>query len=346
MRSTGTTCRPIAAKYQTAAGVNPTLVIFDELWGFPDRKFYDELTESPARKNPLSLVVTYAGYDKDSLLYKLYEDGMKKRDSSMFFVWFHDTKASWIKPDYIERQRRRLPTNSFLRFHENRWAAESGTFVTEDDIAKLHSTPWVVQYSGDVDRRFDYVVANDLGLSHDRACRVVGHYDIRDGRVYIDNIKWWEGTKKEHVPIKDVEKDLWDIAAIFKTKKLVIDPWQMEYVIQRAKPFFNVVPFNFNADMTTMSQTLIQMLRNSRLVSYEEPQLDKEFREILSKQTGQGWRIEHVRGKRNDLVVTVGMMAMEAVRSVFGSADIPEASVANKDQKAAMPMAGIRSKEF
>ncbi|KKK69470.1 hypothetical protein LCGC14_2933690, partial [marine sediment metagenome] len=77
IKATGTIIRPIAHKYQTAAGVNPTLVLFDEIWGYSGREFYDELTESPARKDPLCLIVTYAGYDKDSLLYDLYKAGMK-----------------------------------------------------------------------------------------------------------------------------------------------------------------------------------------------------------------------------------------------------------------------------
>jgi hypothetical protein len=78
-------------------------------------------------------------------------------------------------------------------------------------------------------------------------------------------------------------------------------------------------------------------------VCYTEPQLDKELREIIAKQTGQGWKIEHVRGKRNDLVIAVGMMAVEAIRNA-GGADF------NFDDKLKIPyptaFRGIRNKEF
>lgn len=343
MKKTGTVCRPIAHKYQTAAGVNPTLVLFDELWGFPGREFYDELTTSPSRKNPLGLIVTYAGYDKDSLLYDLYKKGLKGSDPRMFFLWLNENKASWVSPEYLATQKDRLPPNSYARFHENRWAAAEGTFVTEQDVERLHSMPWTIQYEPDKAFNYDYVTSCDLGLSHDRAARCVGHYDPADGRVYVDNLRWWEGTKANHVDIASVEADLIDCANRFKSGRMSVDPWQMEYVLQRLKPYYSVQPFNFNTDMMFMSQTLITMLRNGKLVCYTEPQLDKEFKEIISKQTGQGWKIDHVRGKRNDLVIAVGMMAVEAIRN----AGMSEFDLA-EDMGLATPIGfkGIRGREF
>jgi phage terminase large subunit-like protein len=343
MKKTGTICRPIAHKYQTAAGVNPTLVLFDELWGFDGREFYDELTTSPARKNPLGLIVTYAGYDKDSLLYSLYKAGRANKDPKMFFLWLQENKASWVSQEYLDTQKRRLPPNSYARFHENRWAAAEGTFVTEQDIERLHSTPWTVQYARDPDRPLlDYIVSCDAGLSHDRTARCVGHYDPTDGKVYVDSLRYWEGTKTKHVDMEAVERDLLDVTKQFGVHHASIDPWQMEYVMQRLKPHVTVEPFNFNADMLFLSQTLITMLRNGTLVCYHEDALDKELREMIAKQTGQGWRIDHVRGKRNDLVVSVGMMAVAAIRTA-GTSDF-----SMLEDMAVPPVGfkGIRGKEF
>ena len=62
--------------------MNPSLVIFDELWAYEDtesmnaRKFFDELTTVPTRKQPLTLIVTYAGFDEDSLLHEIYKRGL------------------------------------------------------------------------------------------------------------------------------------------------------------------------------------------------------------------------------------------------------------------------------
>lgn len=345
MKSTGTICRPIAHKYQTAAGVNPTLTLFDELWGFEGREFYDELTTSPARQNPLTVIGTYAGYDKDSLLYSLYEMGRKKEDPRMFFIWLQKNYASWVTQEYLDTQKRRLPPNSYARFHENKWAAAEGTFVTEDDIARLHAIPWTIQYTPDASRPgLNYVLSCDAGLSHDRTARCLGHYDPADGRVYVDNLRWWEGSRQKHVDLGEVENDLGDMGGRFHTQTMVIDPWQMEYVMQRLKPRFAIQPFNFNIDMMFMSQTLVTMLRNGTLVCYAEPQLDKELREIVAKQTGQGWKIEHLKGKRHDLVIAVGMMAVTAVRNA-GLTDI-NFYTGNESTSRPIAFRGIREKEF
>ena len=343
VRSTGTTCRPIAHQYQTAAGANPTLVLFDELWGFPSREFYDELTTSPARKDPLNLVVTYAGYDTDSLLYELYDKGVKHEDPDMFFIWLNDNLASWVTEDYLVKQQRRMPQNVYMRFHENKWAPAGTSFVTQDDIAMIHSVPWRMQLSASAERSFYYVVACDLGLSDDRTARAVAHYDPVDQRVYIDNLKVWEGTKTEHVSIADVETDLMQTANLFKTKTLVIDPWQMEATIQKLKGQFNVVPFNFHTDVTPMSQSLIQLIRSCSLAMYNEPLLDDELRKLVARQTPRGWRIDHVRGQKDDCVMAVGMAAFEVSKLAWASTQIPEAVLS-----ARRPMAfnNIRARNF
>lgn len=343
MRSTGTTCRPIAHQYETAAGLNPSLVLFDELWGFPSREFYDELTTSPARRNPLNLIVTYAGYDTDSLLYELYERGLKGEDPEMFFAWLHENRASWVTEKYLKTQEARMPPNVYARFHKNEWAAAGAEFVTQADIDMLHSVPWTLQLGYDAERRFNYVVACDLGLSHDRTARVVGHFDPGNGRVYLDNLRLWEGTPKAHVSIAEVEKDLVDCLDRFRASTLVVDPWQMEATIQKLKGAYDVIPFNFQTDMTYMSQLLIQMLRSGRLISYAEPELDNELRRLISKQTAKGWKIEHVRGKRHDCVVSTGMMLMETIRSAYGSAKLPDESAFRQRPHA---FEGIRGKEF
>lgn len=343
MRATGTVCRPLAHKYETAAGVNPTLTLFDELWGFASREFYDELTTSPARRNPLTVVVTYAGYDEDSLLHELYDKGTKGTDPEMFFYWSHENKASWVTDKYLTGQKRRMPPNVYARFHENRWSEAVGGFVTEEDIEKMHEVPWARRYAADMAGLFAYVVANDLGLSHDRTARCVGHFDPRDGRVYVDSLRWWEGTPKRHVPIWEVEQDLVECMNRFKAKALVIDPWQMESTIQRLRGMYTVTPFNFQTDTAFMSQTLITMLQGGSLVCYREPELDREFKRLISKQTARGWKIDHVRGKRNDLVVAVGMMVNEAIKAAYGVASVPDMI---EEPAKNLAFVGVRGKEF
>ncbi|MBA7501020.1 hypothetical protein ES704_03782 [subsurface metagenome] len=135
VKRTGSISRVIAPNYKTGSGTNPSLVIWDELWAMEldrERKFWDELTTVPTRKNPLTLVVSYAGFDELSLLYELYKKGLAKKDKEMFFIWSHRNLASWVTKKYLDKQRERLRPNTYLRLHECRWTSSESAFVSAD----------------------------------------------------------------------------------------------------------------------------------------------------------------------------------------------------------------------
>ncbi len=64
---TGTVMKVLSAEAYTKHGINPTVVIFDELHAQPNRELYDTMTfgAGAARKEPLWWVITTAGDDPD-----------------------------------------------------------------------------------------------------------------------------------------------------------------------------------------------------------------------------------------------------------------------------------------
>lgn len=332
VKSTGTICRCIAHQYESAAGLNPNCTLFDEIWGFKDRKFYDELTVVPTRKNPLIVIVTYAGYEQHGLLWDLYQDGMSgdtlfevpnreihikrgKSDTGMFMYWAHENMSSWVTPKYLDSQKKRLPPNVYQRFHENRWASAELGFITHDDIIRNLDPAWHLQLTMVPEKSYTYIVALDLGLTHDRTARVVTHFNPEDQKVYVDSIRVWEGSPDSPVPIYDVERDLIEVTERFGCRTLVIDPWQLQATIQKLRGIYNIKPFNFSADMTRLSETLLTLLRGGRFAFYDDPRLFAELENIYAKQTARGWRIDHSSGQRNDIVIALGMAATECVQA-------------------------------
>lgn len=66
----------ISREANTALGMNCSMVIFDELLGAPDDALYNSLvTSMGARKQPLMLSISTAGFSKTSFLYQLVEHG-------------------------------------------------------------------------------------------------------------------------------------------------------------------------------------------------------------------------------------------------------------------------------
>src|ERR1700686_2746593 len=79
--STGATISAIASDYAGAAGANPTITVFDELWGYTSERahrLWDEMIPPPTRKIGCRLTVTYAGFSGEStLLEGLHKRGLK-----------------------------------------------------------------------------------------------------------------------------------------------------------------------------------------------------------------------------------------------------------------------------
>jgi phage terminase large subunit-like protein len=86
-RETGTYLKVLSAEAYSKHGINPTVVIFDELHAQPNRELWDVMTfgAGSARKEPLWWVITTAGDDPDrkSIGWEIHEKARKIRDGEL-----------------------------------------------------------------------------------------------------------------------------------------------------------------------------------------------------------------------------------------------------------------------
>jgi len=84
---TGTVLKVLSAEAYTKHGLNPTVVIFDELHAQPNRELWDTMTfgSGSARKEPLYWTITTAGDDPDrkSIGWEIHEYARKVRDGEI-----------------------------------------------------------------------------------------------------------------------------------------------------------------------------------------------------------------------------------------------------------------------
>jgi phage terminase large subunit-like protein len=77
---TGAVIQAIGSDYASAAGANPVVSSFDELWAYTSersRRLWDEMVPSPVRRISCRVVTSYAGFSGEStLLEELYKRGM------------------------------------------------------------------------------------------------------------------------------------------------------------------------------------------------------------------------------------------------------------------------------
>jgi phage terminase large subunit-like protein len=80
-RTSGSFYRAISAEAYSKHGFNASMVIYDELHAAPSRELYDVLSTSMgARRQPLLLAISTAGYDRHSILWELYQHAKKVQE--------------------------------------------------------------------------------------------------------------------------------------------------------------------------------------------------------------------------------------------------------------------------
>jgi hypothetical protein len=143
-KSTGSTITAIASDYAGAAGSNPTITCFDELWGYVSersQRLWDEMVPVPTRKISIRLTSTYAGFEGESaLLEGLYKKAIVGelvgpdlyRNGTLLAYWSHRCAAPWQTEEWRQQMREQLRPNAYLRLIENRWVSSESTFVEMD----------------------------------------------------------------------------------------------------------------------------------------------------------------------------------------------------------------------
>jgi len=315
VKKTGTVCRVIAPNYKTGSGLNPNLIIWDELWAYQldaDRKFWDELCEVPTRVNPLSLVVSYAGFDEQSLLHELYSKGLKKSDKAMFFIWSHKNLASWVTKKYLDSQRERLRPNTYLRLHENRWTSSESAFVSPgmwDNCVDSSLRPILPGFSGRLN------IGVDIGITHDSSC-VVGVYKANN-RVVLGVHKAWVPSKENPIDIEEtVEAYLKELYKLYNIDSIAYDPYQFHRSgISLKKLGLPMVQFPQTSDrLIQAGENLYSLIKGRNLVVYQDKEVRSHVLKSVAKESSRGFRlIKSKQSERIDLAISLAMASLKAV---------------------------------
>jgi len=162
VESTGSYLKCLSADAFTKHGLNAHGIIFDEVHAQKNRELWDVLTTSTgAREQPLTVAITTAGYDRNSICWELHDYAVKVRDGIIedpeFLpaVFAADTEDDWTSPDvwrkanpclgislsedYLvakcrEAQNSPAKENTFRRLHLNQW--------TEQEVRWLQMAKW------------------------------------------------------------------------------------------------------------------------------------------------------------------------------------------------------------
>lgn len=150
----------IAAEAGPIHGTNPSGIIFDEVHVQPDRELWDTLqTGRGERRQPLTVAITTAGYDRSTICWELHETALKcledpEHDLTFLPVIYAadpddpiDDPATWAKanpnlgvsvfPEYLAEEAAKAKEspsyeNTFRRLHLNQWTEQAVRWMPMD----------------------------------------------------------------------------------------------------------------------------------------------------------------------------------------------------------------------
>ncbi|HUN56707.1 MAG TPA: terminase large subunit [Candidatus Binataceae bacterium] len=305
--STGSTITAIASDYAGAAGSNPTIRCFDELWAYTSERAYrlwDEMVPPPTRRIATRLTVTYAGFEGESkLLESFFKQAMAGeqiapslyRAPGLLAAWHHKPVAPWQTPEWIDQMRHQLRPAAFLRQIENMFVSSESSFV--------EMTWW----DACVDPHLRLVVADkgtavwiglDASVKRDSTAIVAVIWDSSAKKVRTVWHRIFQPKPGDPLDFEaTIERTLLELRQRFDVREIRFDPYQLVAVAQRLTgaglpmvEFPQSVP-----NLTESSKNLYELIKGRNLAAYA----DTDIRLAMSRavRLGDCARVENREGK-------------------------------------------------
>jgi phage terminase large subunit-like protein len=325
-RSTGATITAIAKDYAGAAGANPTIVVFDELWAYSSEfahRLWDELVPVPTRMLSLRLTVTYAGFEGESrVLQELYHRGIRGeivepalyRQPGLLMFWSHEPVAPWQTTAWLEQMGQQLRANAYLRLIENRWVSSESSFVDLawwDACVEPEARPVIT------DKQLAVWVGVDASVKRDSTAIVVCTWDRKRKAVRLVWHRVFQPTPDEPLDFEaTIEKTLLELRQRFDVREVRFDPFQMQSVAQRLRRSglrMNEFP-QTTSNLTEASTALYELIKGRNLIAYSDGELRLSMNHAVALETPRGWRIAKDKAShRIDVIVALAQAAFAAV---------------------------------
>ncbi len=338
--STGSFIQACASDHAGFAGANPTLCIFDELWGYvseSSHRLWDEAVPSPTRKVSGRLTVTYAGFEGESeLLESLYKRGIAGNEiapdlyesTGMLCYWTNRLVAPWQSDAWREQMRLTSRPNAYLRHVENRWVTSESEFVPLewwDSCVDPAAHPVLS------DQRMPVWIGVDASVKRDSTAIVVCAWDSAAKKVRLVGHRIFQPTPADPLDFEaTVETTLLDLRTKFHVREIRYDPYQLVSVAQRLRgaglpmvEFAQSVP-----NLTESSTNLYEMIKGSNLIAYADADIRLAISRCVALETSRGWRIAKEKvSHKIDVVVALAMAALGAVRGGQPTCTSPDSTM-------------------
>ena len=315
--STGAIYRVLSSDAKLQQGLNPSFVCFDELHVQRDSELWDALTlGSGARKDPMIVAITTAGYDFDTICGRLYNYGKRviagdQADERFGFFWWEapercdiSDRDAWAaaNPNLAEglldmedmevsmNQTAEIP---YRRYRLNQWCRQ-------EDSPWLPMGGWEqCQSELGLDAELPAFVGIDMALKHDSIAVVVAQ--PRDGRIVV-RAKIWH-PDAHAMDVAAVEAYLRELHLNFNVREFADDGLPMVEFPQSAQR------------MVPAIGTLYEAIVGQVLAHDGDPMFTDQVLSAVPRQTDAGLRLSKGKSKRKiDAAIACAIAVDRATR--------------------------------
>jgi phage terminase large subunit-like protein len=342
--ATGSVYRVLSAEAFTKEGLNPHLVLFDEVHAQPTRELWDVMSlATGARVEPLLVGITTAGVKSDStggdsLCYGMYQYGIQLAkgelvDPTFYFEWWQAPEAAdhtdptvWAdaNPGYGDIVSADDFASAVLRTPENEYRTKRLNQFVSTATTWLPGGAWDACAASEVDREIadgtEVVLGFDGSFNNDStALVVVSCPQGEDEKPHVDVVAAWEKPRENGndwaVPIVDVEAEIRAACRRWQVREIVCDPyrWARTYQILEDEGL-PVVEFPQSpARMVPATQRFYEAVMNKTVTHSGDPRLARHLSNCVIRTDSRGSRLsKDSKGspRKIDLAVSA-VMAME-----------------------------------
>ena len=314
--STGSVYRVLSAESYSKEGLNPTMVIYDELHAAVNRELYDVMALGMgARLEPMMISITTAGVKtdntgQDSIAYSLYQYGQKVArgeviDPTFFMAWWeaqdeadHRLEQTWqqANPGYgdlnnpkdFEAMVAKTPEAEFRTKRCNQWVNSQTAWLPNGSWEPLALERQITPDE-------PVVLGFDGSFSGD-ATVLVGVTVAEQPHVFM--VKAWEKQPSDpddwRVDQLDVENTIIEFCANHNVKEIVCDPfrWQrtMQVLDERGLPVVEFASSSASRMVPACAQ-FYDAVVNKKLTHDGDPLLARHLQNAVIKTDRLGPRI-------------------------------------------------------
>lgn len=269
-KATGTFYRALSSESGTKHGLNPSLVIFDELAQAKTRDLYDVLdTSMGARSEPLFIAISTQSNDPEHILSKLIDDGLSDEDPTTYCklyaapedcdlldaqAWHAANPAlgdfrSLDDLSVLAHKAKRMPAEEpkFRNLYLNQRVAPVSTLIAKADWMKCRGdAAWddgePIYLALDLSAKTDLTAL--VGVSVERGSRVqawfwkpadlIDEHERRDRfpyRQYVSD-EWIEAIEGRSIHPKAVAMQIAEISSRYKVVGLAYDRWGIDNLLR------------------------------------------------------------------------------------------------------------------